>query len=62
MKLITKYFRTPGPLEVAARELQEAKLYLLRVEASGEYYNHMAVMYKERITRFEVKINEETPL
>lgn len=53
---IKALFVLPSAAVVAERELNEAKLDLLRMEAGEEYHKHNASMLRVRITRLEGKV------
>lgn len=61
-------FRTPTPLELAARELEQARRDRLAASASREYYEAMELMLTARIERLvdeiaslSATISDETP-
>ncbi len=51
-------FRTPTPLELAAREMAEAERQLLSAHSAREYADAMVMYHGERIDRLRRYIKE----
>jgi hypothetical protein len=51
-------YKTPSPLQMATRELEEAQRDKLSHEAKLEYYRHMAQMLDKRISRLRTRVTE----
>lgn len=50
----------PTPLQIAARELDDAKRDLLSAQSAAEYARRMAEYHSDRIKRLTKYIQEET--
>lgn len=57
-RTFTVLFRTPTPLELAARELAEAERQLLQAHTAREYADAMVMYNQERIHRLRNFIKE----
>lgn len=51
-------YRSPSPLQMAARELEDAQRNKLSHEAKSEYYRHMTQMLDKRIARLRSSVAE----
>ena len=52
------FLRSPSPLELATRELEDAQKNRLAATSQAEYYVAIENMYRDRIVRLTVDIQE----
>jgi len=60
--LLRDYFKMPSPLQVAANELAQAELELLKAETGVEFASSLVTFNKQRVKRLKaymVDINRE---
>jgi hypothetical protein len=56
---VHKFFRTPSALELAQRELEEAKRELLNAQSATEYAARMAAYHGDRIKRLTAYVTQK---
>ncbi len=59
------FFKTPTSVEIAARELEEARRQLLSSQSAAEYANRISAYHLDRIKRLSaylVEANKESAL
>ena len=52
------FFKTPTAVEIAARELEEARRQLLRSQSAAEYANRISAYHLDRIKRLSAYLVE----
>jgi hypothetical protein len=53
-------FKTPSPVEIAARELDEARRQLLQSQSAAEYATRISAYHLDRIKRLQTYIKDQT--
>jgi hypothetical protein len=53
-------FQTPSPVEIAARELDEARRQLLQSQSAAEYATRISAYHLDRIKRLQTYIKDQT--
>jgi hypothetical protein len=53
---LLSFFKTPSPLVIAARELEDAHRQLLRSQSAAEYANRISAYHCDRIKRLSAYI------
>ena len=53
---LLNFFKTPSPLVIAARELEDAHRQLLRSQSAAEYANRISAYHCDRIKRLSAYI------
>jgi hypothetical protein len=53
-------FKTPSPVEIAARELDEARRQLLQSQSAAEYASRISAYHLDRIKRLQTYLKDQT--
>jgi hypothetical protein len=53
-------FKTPSPVEIAVRELDEARRQLLQSQSAAEYASRISAYHLDRIKRLQTYLKDQT--
>jgi hypothetical protein len=53
-------FKTPSPVEIAVRELDEARRQLLQSQSAAEYATRISAYHLDRIKRLQTYLKDQT--